>query len=169
MDTHRFSLPGRVALCFLISSAGVQAQSRLRASDWRPAGADCHAVDREVSWQGRPSLKIWQPGANRGEGCRWRRPIKVKAGRVYTLCAQAKSKLRDGAVGFEVRFYLSLEQAQKGAFTPKSKYAELLTGEKDWTFIAYTFEIPAGKVVNAIELPNNENVGILAISTVWQA
>ena len=33
----------------------------------------------------------------------------------------------------------------------------------------YTFEIPAGKVVNAIELPNNENVGILAISTVWQA
>ena len=32
----------------------------------------------------------------------------------------------------------------------------------------YTYEIPAGKAVGAIELPNNENVGILAIATVWQ-
>jgi len=98
-----------------------------------------------MSWQGQPSLKMWQPGEpveDRGEGCRWHRPVEVKPGHVYTLCAQAKSKLRDGAVGFEIRFYRSLEQAQKAAFTPKSKYAEFLSGAKDWTFIAYTFEVP---------------------------
>ena len=33
----------------------------------------------------------------------------------------------------------------------------------------YAYEVPAGKVVVAIEFPTNENVGILAISTVWQA
>jgi streptogramin lyase len=32
----------------------------------------------------------------------------------------------------------------------------------------YTYEVPAGKTVIAIEFPTNENVGILAISTVWQ-
>lgn len=33
----------------------------------------------------------------------------------------------------------------------------------------YAYEVPAGKVVVAIEFPTNENVGVLAISTVWQA
>ena len=145
MHILNHSLPGCLALYLLIVPAWAQEQNRLLASDWRPAGADCHAVDREVAWHGRPGLKIWQPGkpGADGEGCRWHQPVKVKPGRVYTLCAQAKSKLRDGAVGFEICFYQSLEQAQKAAFTPKSKYAGLLTGVADWTFIAYTFEVPA--------------------------
>lgn len=136
---------------------------------WAPAQDRGHAIDREVVWQGQPSLKMWLTGTETGgefEGRRWHLPVAVKAGQVYTICAQVRSKLEEGAVGFEVAFYASFEHARKAAFTPNAKYRELLTESSDWAFIAWTFAVPQDKDYASVSCRGKSFIGQVWFSAV---
>ena len=121
-----------------------------RVVGWTALAPEGHRMDGRVRFRGQPSLAVSRTEANRTElpfGCRWvSRPVQVAPGEAYTVCAQARAAdVTAGAVGFQVNFYATAEQARRGAYT-KEAVSDALIGEAtDWTFVAHTFVVPEGR------------------------
>ncbi len=99
---------------------------------WRSTTDDGHAVDGEMSLDGKPSLKISRTPTNQGYlpfGCRWvSQPVSVTSGQPYTVCAQIRvSELQKGRVGFRVNFYADARSAVDGTYTQGSEFGVLST------------------------------------------